>query len=132
MKTVRKHPGRPLGSRSRRRLLHEGLSVCGGISVSQMLSVAGAPASDGLPSRDTKAVILLWLSGGPSHIDMWDPKPLRHNSHLWDVLACQPKELCMPIKESRSKCLNCLITLMRAMQLFLWAFASVDFIQYGR
>src|SRR5262249_15807313 len=24
---------------------------------------------------DRKAVILFWLSGGPSHIDMWDPKP---------------------------------------------------------
>jgi hypothetical protein len=26
------------------------------------------------PNRKT-AVILFWLSGGPSHIDMWDPKP---------------------------------------------------------
>jgi len=25
--------------------------------------------------KDNKAVILFWLSGGPSHIDMWDPKP---------------------------------------------------------
>src|SRR5690606_24413585 len=25
--------------------------------------------------RDRKAVIVFWLSGGPSHIDMWDPKP---------------------------------------------------------
>ena len=24
---------------------------------------------------DQKAVILFWLSGGPSHMDMWDPKP---------------------------------------------------------
>jgi hypothetical protein len=24
---------------------------------------------------DRKAVILFWLSGGPSHLDMWDPKP---------------------------------------------------------
>jgi hypothetical protein len=22
-----------------------------------------------------KAVILIWLSGGPSHLDTWDPKP---------------------------------------------------------
>ena len=25
--------------------------------------------------RDKKSVIVFWLSGGPSHIDMWDPKP---------------------------------------------------------
>jgi hypothetical protein len=29
--------------------------------------------ADTSPSR--KAVILFWLSGGPSHLDMWDPKP---------------------------------------------------------
>jgi len=26
-------------------------------------------------SPDRKAVILIWLSGGPSQLDMWDPKP---------------------------------------------------------
>jgi hypothetical protein len=26
-------------------------------------------------SADKKSVILFWLSGGPSHLDMWDPKP---------------------------------------------------------
>jgi len=45
---------------------------------------AGAVAGLGLPgltaraaesSRKRKAVIAFWLSGGPSHIDMWDPKP---------------------------------------------------------
>lgn len=25
--------------------------------------------------RNRKSVILLWMNGGPSHIDMWDPKP---------------------------------------------------------
>jgi hypothetical protein len=32
-------------------------------------------ASAASGSSDKKAVILFWLSGGPSHIDMWDPKP---------------------------------------------------------
>ncbi|MFA6546826.1 MAG: DUF1501 domain-containing protein [Limisphaerales bacterium] len=31
-------------------------------------------AATGRPQRKT-SVILFWLSGGPSHIDMWDPKP---------------------------------------------------------
>ena len=30
-------------------------------------------AQDG--SSRKKSVILFWLSGGPSQIDMWDPKP---------------------------------------------------------
>ena len=45
---------------------------------------AGAVAGLGLPgltaqaaasATKRKAVIAFWLSGGPSHIDMWDPKP---------------------------------------------------------
>lgn len=30
----------------------------------------------GRATRSTKSVILLWMTGGPSHIDTWDPKPL--------------------------------------------------------
>lgn len=42
--------------------------------------LAGLAATPGLaanakPTKDRKAVILFWLSGGPSHLDMWDPKP---------------------------------------------------------
>src|SRR5438105_2181872 len=37
---------------------------------------ARAAASGALSrNRDPRAVILFWLSGGPSHIDTWDPKP---------------------------------------------------------
>ena len=27
------------------------------------------------PGQSNKSVIFLWMNGGPSHIDMWDPKP---------------------------------------------------------
>lgn len=45
-----------------------------------MAGVAGLAALPGLaaeakPPKDRKSVILIWLSGGPSHLDMWDPKP---------------------------------------------------------
>lgn len=44
----------------------------GALAMSPLLSQAfGA----GLQPKKNKAVILFWLSGGPSHIDMWDPKP---------------------------------------------------------
>jgi len=44
----------------------------GGLAASQLNSRSAAA---GQASGDKKAVILFWLSGGPSHIDMWDPKP---------------------------------------------------------
>jgi uncharacterized protein (DUF1501 family) len=33
------------------------------------------PAAAALPRGKAKAVIVLWMNGGPSHIDTWDPKP---------------------------------------------------------
>ncbi len=51
---------------SRRWFLQTGLAGLAGLSLAR-----AAP-----PSRARKsAVILFWLSGGPSHIDTWDPKP---------------------------------------------------------
>ena len=49
--------------------------VAGGLSLPQLFrsDVTAAPVS---PSRHaTNNVIILWMRGGPSHIDMWDPKP---------------------------------------------------------
>lgn len=43
-----------------------GLGALGGLGALSPLQAAS-------PSK--KSVILFWLSGGPSHIDMWDPKP---------------------------------------------------------
>jgi hypothetical protein len=40
-----------------------------------LLLRAQARAAEVASSPSKKAVILFWLSGGPSHIDMWDPKP---------------------------------------------------------
>jgi hypothetical protein len=59
---------------SRRSFLKAGMLGAGGLSLSQLLrsEAAAAPVATGkrLPS-----VIILWMRGGPSHIDMWDPKP---------------------------------------------------------
>lgn len=61
---------------SRRWFLQTGLAGVGGLSLAQLLSSreAAAGATESAPAN-RKAVILFWLSGGPSHIDMWDPKP---------------------------------------------------------
>lgn len=61
--------------RSRRNALKLGVAGIAGLSLPELLrqrAVAG-PAHD----RSARSVILLWMTGGPSQIDTWDPKPLR-------------------------------------------------------
>lgn len=58
---------------SRRWFLQTGLAGLAGMSLPDLLRrrADGAVASP----ADRKAVILIWLSGGPSQLDTWDPKP---------------------------------------------------------
>lgn len=63
------------GSLSRRWLLQSGMSAIGGLSLAQMMGLQAASGVSTSPNADRKAVILFWLSGGPSQLDMWDPKP---------------------------------------------------------
>lgn len=57
---------------SRRWFLQTGFAGLAGVSLADTLRAAGATSAS---QRPPKSVILFWLSGGPSHIDMWDPKP---------------------------------------------------------
>ena len=61
---------------SRRNLLKAGLLGMAGLSVPDLIRVRQAAAKAGRPLGN-KSVILLWMTGGPSHIDTWDPKPDR-------------------------------------------------------
>jgi uncharacterized protein (DUF1501 family) len=54
---------------SRRNFLQAG--VLGGLSLAGLGRLRAAASA---PPRDT-AVILFWLSGGPGHMETWDPKP---------------------------------------------------------
>jgi hypothetical protein len=58
---------------SRRWFLQTGLAGLAGLTLAERLRLSAEAA--GSKSPDKKAVILFWLSGGPSHIDTWDPKP---------------------------------------------------------
>ncbi|MEZ6033710.1 MAG: DUF1501 domain-containing protein [Planctomycetaceae bacterium] len=60
---------------SRRWFLQSGLSALGGFTLPQLLQLQAASGVTTSKSADKKSVILFWLSGGPSHLDMWDPKP---------------------------------------------------------
>jgi uncharacterized protein (DUF1501 family) len=58
---------------SRRWFLQTGLAGLAGLSLPDLLRCRAQAATP--HAADRKAVILLWLSGGPSQLDTWDPKP---------------------------------------------------------
>jgi len=59
---------------SRRNFLRVGALGVGGLTLADVLRARSVAAEQGVDTKDT-AVILLWLAGGPSHIDMYDLKP---------------------------------------------------------
>src|SRR5262249_26520319 len=61
----------PVGSR--RWFLQTGLAGLAGLSRPELLRCQAQGAASGGAGR--QAVILIWMSGGPSHLDTWDPKP---------------------------------------------------------
>ena len=62
---------------SRRNLLKASVAGIGGLSVPELLRLRAEAAKAGKPRGSQKSVILLWMAGGPSQIDTWDPKPDR-------------------------------------------------------
>ncbi|HEY6461645.1 MAG TPA: DUF1501 domain-containing protein, partial [Polyangiaceae bacterium] len=60
----------------RRTFLGLGTSAVFGSLVARWLAPSDAFAAD-VPKPRAQACILLWLNGGPSHIDTFDPKPGR-------------------------------------------------------
>ena len=64
-----------VGSHSRRWFLQTGLQGFAGLTMGRVFQLQAEAASPTGGASDRKAVILFWLSGGPSHLDMWDPKP---------------------------------------------------------
>src|SRR5947209_7541907 len=64
---------RTCGAMSRRAFLEIGASSVLGLSMADLLRVRAASGS--APGGSARAVILLWLWGGPAQLDTWDPKP---------------------------------------------------------
>lgn len=64
---------------SRRWFLQTSAAGFGSLSLPPLLNLQSTAQASSNPQDpkdgERKAVILFWLSGGPSHIDMWDPKP---------------------------------------------------------
>ena len=61
---------------SRRNMLKAGLAGMAGLSLPELIRQRALATESGKP-LSRKSVILLWMTGGPSHIDTWDPKPHR-------------------------------------------------------
>ncbi len=65
------------GAMTRRNLLQVGGSSLLGLSLGSMLQLQKASASEtkrGPGWGKAKSVIMIYLQGGPSHLDLWDPK----------------------------------------------------------
>ena len=63
--------GGPCDGLGRRDFLRVGALGFGGLTLADLLRARGAASAAAPP----KSVIMLCLSGGPSHIDTYDPKP---------------------------------------------------------
>lgn len=74
---------------SRRNMLKASMSGLAGLSLPSLLAqrASGAAARGGQP----KSVILLWMTGGPSQIDTWDPKPDRPAQNRGPFAAIKTK-----------------------------------------
>ncbi|MCA9069382.1 MAG: DUF1501 domain-containing protein, partial [Planctomycetaceae bacterium] len=66
--------GRYCDGVSRRSFLKVGMAGMGTLSLPQILEAKEATANQNGNQKDT-SVILLWLDGGPGHMDMYDMKP---------------------------------------------------------
>jgi hypothetical protein len=75
------HSGRDLcDGISRRDILRVGGTAAFGLSLPEMLRLQDVTAAEGARYGGpgfgkAKHVIMLYLQGGPSHLDLWDPKP---------------------------------------------------------
>ena len=62
---------------ARRDFLRVGSIGCLGLRLSQFLELESAMAAHGATARgadNAESCIMLWLGGGPSQVDTWDPK----------------------------------------------------------
>jgi hypothetical protein len=59
---------------NRRDFIQTGLGAIGGLTITDMLHLRAQAEAAGKPANDTRC-ILVWLDGGPSHYETFDPKP---------------------------------------------------------
>ena len=60
---------------NRRSFLQLGMAGMGALGLGDLLKLKSAQAAAGVTAKKDTSVILIWLDGGPSHIDTYDMKP---------------------------------------------------------
>src|SRR5215469_8660417 len=86
---------------SRREFLNAGSLGFLGLTLSDYLRAASVEPAKGAKAN---SVILLWLEGGPSHIDTWDPKPNSNFKPIsTNVAGIQVSELLPKIAKKMDK-----------------------------
>lgn len=78
---------------SRRSMLKASFAGVAGLSLSELLRTEATAAGAGQASSRPKSVILVWMAGGPSHIDTWDVKPHRPYQNRGPFSAIQTSEI---------------------------------------
>jgi hypothetical protein len=73
------------GHPSRRSFLQAGALLCGSLTLADLLRLRAQGAATG----GRKAVIMVYLNGGPSHVDMYDLKPAAPVEYRGDFLPTQ-------------------------------------------
>jgi hypothetical protein len=68
------HGGRTCDGLSRRDFLRIGGLTLGGLSLASLLNLKALAANQKIPFVRDKAVVFIYLSGGASHIETFDPK----------------------------------------------------------
>jgi len=62
---------------SRRNMMKAGVAGIAGLTLTDLLKLRADTTTAASRERSRRSVILLWMTGGPSHIDTWDMKPDR-------------------------------------------------------
>src|SRR5947199_10764567 len=73
----------------RRGMLKASLAGIAGLSLPELLRTRAS--ENGRPAKSPKSCILLWMAGGPSHIDTWDSKPERPENNRGPFGVTQTK-----------------------------------------
>src|SRR4051812_15255007 len=60
---------------TRREALRVGALGVGGLTLPRLLELQARASGSASHATTAQSVIILFLSGGPSHLDMWDLKP---------------------------------------------------------
>ena len=95
-----------LALHSRRGMIKASFAGLAGLSLPALLRARAQSQPDPNPRRaaPAKSVILLWMAGGPSHIDTWDPKPGRPLQNRGPFAVCQTKLPGVVVCEHLPKC----------------------------